>query len=90
MNADPRSPFNWKLYPRPSIFVNDPSFRAGKNGKSVSEAQTDNLNKRREEGENVGYLHGVSKKAEQMLAYKQFGIYSRAQPGKKTNKHEGE
>lgn len=88
MNPDPRSPFNWKLYPRPSIFATDPSFRAGKDGKSVSEAQSAHLNKRREEGENVGYLHGIGKKndskVEQMLAYRPFGVFSRAKSkGKK-------
>jgi hypothetical protein len=93
MNLDPRSPFNWRLDPRPSIFATDPSFRAGKNGKSISETQTEHMNKRRDEGEAVGYVYGLGKeskeKVDRMLAYKQFGVYSRAQPVKKANKHEG-
>ena len=88
-NLDPRSPFNWHLRTEPSIFAKDPAFRPRKDGLSVSQTQTEQLNKRREGGEAVGTFHGIqSKKTQEMLAYKQFGVYSRAQPGKRNNKHE--
>lgn len=63
----PDVPFHWKQNPRPSIFLQDPMFRA--KGFTLDE----NLSRE-----------------ESLIAYKQFGIYSRAQPLIKpsTNKHE--
>lgn len=92
MNQDPNNPFNWRLRTTPSIFATDPLFRARKDGKTVGEVQTEVLDRKRLNGEAVGYMHGIGKatleKERRLLEYKQFGVYSKAQPGKRENKHE--
>lgn len=93
-NCHPDSPFHWAHSPRPSIFMQDVSFRAkGSSDKSIGQVVTDNLEARRAKGEMVGYMHGIGQhtleKEKHLLAYKQFGIYSKAVPSlKKPNKHE--
>lgn len=88
---DPRSPFNWRLNKEPTIFAKDLHFRPRSNGKSNSELQSQAITRRVAKGENPGTVPGLSskKRVETMLAYKQFGVFSRAEPTpKKPNKHE--
>jgi len=63
----PNSPFHWKLNPRPSIFVNDATFRP-----------------------KVPQTYAHLTKEENVVAYKQFSIHTRAHPKTKPspNKHE--
>ena len=88
----PNSPFLWYKHPRDSIFVKDHTFRPkSPDGKTIGQLVTTNLDKRREEGEKVGFMPGLSKKREEeVLAYRLFGTYSRAKASVKPqkNKHE--
>lgn len=94
MNQDPNNPFNWRLRTGPSIFAQDPYFRPKADGKTDSQRASDTVEARRKEGVDPGTLYGIGKpsksKEEQMLAYKQFGTYSRAKPSsvRVPNKHE--
>lgn len=91
----PKSPFHWRDDPRPSIFATDMYFRAkGAEGKSGSQIATDFVEAQRGLGKMPGTIHklGATTKEKELalIAYKQFGIYSRAQPNVKPtpNKHE--
>lgn len=93
MNKDPNNPFNWRLRTEPSIFAKDIQFRAkGPEGKSGSQISTEFVENQRKQGLEPGSITGLGKptkeKEERLLAYKQFGVYSKAQPSKKPNKHE--
>lgn len=96
-NCHPDSPFHWAQKQQPSIFAKDNTFTAkNKEGQSIGQIVTTRLDKLREEGQAVGKISGLSKKNEEaILAYKQFGIYSKAVPSaasvlsvRKPNKHE--
>lgn len=93
-NCHPDSPFHWAHNKRLSIFAQDISFRPkGTSDKGVGQIQSDVVEKRRAAGEMVGYMHGIGQhtleKEKQLIAYKQFGVYSKAGPSlKKPNKHE--
>ena len=93
-NLDPRNPFNWRMRNAPSIFAKDPYFRAkGPEGKTTSQIMTDFVEKQRAKGIEPGSINGLGKpskeKERQLLAYKQFGVYSKASPSiKHPNKHE--
>ena len=87
------SPFKWRESREPSIFATDPHFRAPTSGKTNSEAQTEQVQRRRAQGELPGHIHNLGKpskkREEQLLAYRQFGIYSKAQPSIRVrNRHE--
>ena len=86
------SPFNWRENKEPTIFAKDPYFRPKSGGKTTSQLATESVDTRRANGDDPSkmYLLGNHKKEEErMLAYRQFGVYSRAQPqSKKRNKHE--
>lgn len=95
MTKDINSPFNWRLRTGPSIFAKDVNFRPRKDGKSIGEVQTEIVDSKRARGELPGNLYGLGSPAnakareERMLAYKQFGVYSKAVPSiKHPNKHE--
>ena len=90
-NCHPDSPFHWAEKQQPSIFAKDNTFTAkNKEGQSIGQIVTTRLDKLRDEGQQVGKISGLSKKNEEaILAYKQFGIYSKAVPSvRKPNKHE--
>lgn len=92
--ANSRSPFDWRNDPTPSIFATDPYFRAkGPEGKTTSQIMTDVLDRRRAQGKDPGTIQDLGKytkeKEQQLLAYRQFGVYSKASPSiKHPNKHE--
>lgn len=94
MTDDPSNPFNWRLRTTPSIFAQDPYFRTKADGKTDSQRATDTVEQRRSStGIDPGTLFGLGRpskeKERQLLAYKQFGIYSKASPSiKHPNKHE--
>lgn len=93
-NCHPDSPFHWAHNKRKSVFAQDISFRAkGASEKDAGQVQSDVLERRRAAGEAVGYMHGLGKhtvdREKQLIAYKQFGIYSKAKPSiRNPNKHE--
>jgi len=80
-NYHPHSPFHWAKNPRPSIFIQDLSFRA----KGVVVTEFGSHFTPEEEKRKSKEL-----KEKEMIAYKQFGIYMRANPNIKPspNKHE--
>lgn len=91
----PLSPFLWASNPRDSMFMKDHTFRAkGAEGKSGAQLATEFVELQRKMGKSVGTIHKLGsqshEKALAMIAYKQFGIYSRAHPNIKPtkNKHE--
>ena len=91
----PDSPFHWASNPRPSIFANDMYFRAkGADGKSGSQIATEFVEDQRKEGKMTGSIANLGRPTKEkemaLIAYKQFGIYSRAHPNVKPspNKHE--
>jgi len=92
--ANSKSPFNWRDDPRPSIFANDPNFRAkGPDGKTTSQIMTDYVERQRAKGIEPGSLNNLGKhnqaKEQQLLAYRHFGVYAKAAPNvKQPNKHE--
>lgn len=93
MSKDPNSPFNWQTRSTPSVFAQDATFRPRAQGKSIGEAQSAAIERRIAAGESPGTLDGIGKRDKErearMLAYRQFGTYSRAgMPKKKPNKHE--
>ena len=91
--TDPRSPFNWRNRTEPSIFAKDLAFTPRKDGKSNSEVQSEVIAKKVAAGESPGPINNLGKhtkaKEQQVLAYRQFGVYSRAVPSvRHPNKHE--
>lgn len=91
----PDSPFHWASNPRDSIFMADHKFKAkGKDGKSGSQVASDFVESQRKLGKNVGTIHKLGSRTKEkelaMIAFKQFGIYSRTHPNVKPtlNKHE--
>jgi hypothetical protein len=93
MNNDPRNPFNWRMRTGPSIFAQDPSFTPRKDGKSNGEVQSAVIARKVAEGKSPGTIHNLGRqdkgKEAQVLAYRQFGVYSKATPSIKVpNKHE--
>lgn len=93
MNNDPNNPFNWRLRTEPSIFYNDPMFRARKDGKSNAEVQSAAVARYRAEGSNNGTIYNLGRKTPEkearLLAFKQFGTNVKTSKStKKPNKHE--
>lgn len=77
----PESPFRWAQNPRPSMFVKDLAFRA--KGVVVTEFGSHFTPEEEEK-------KSKERKEKELIAYKSFGIYLRANPNIKPqlNKHE--
>ena len=91
----PDSPFLWRKNPKPSIFMKDHVFRSkGDSGLSLSQNATAVVEANRRQGKMSGTVKNFSsttfEKEQAVIAYKQFGIYSRAKSSVKpqANKHE--
>ena len=89
----PCSPFRWQEHREPSTFANDPLFRAPSTGKTNSEAQTEQVQRRREQGEMPGHIYNLGKptaeREAKLLAYKQYGTdVKNGKSTRKPNKHE--
>lgn len=74
------SPFLWKEHPRPSIFANDPSFRAkGADALSAGQIMTEVVRKKRKQDQSHGTIYGLANdRKEAMLKAKRFHVYSKA------------
>lgn len=81
-NCHPNSPFLWMHNPQPSIFIRDIGFRA--KGVIVTDTHSYLAADSQEERKTKAI------KEDELVAYKQFGIYMRAKPNIKPskNKHE--
>jgi hypothetical protein len=91
----PDSPFHWAHNPRPSLFAQDQLFKAkGADGLSTSQIASVAVEDQRKVGKNVGSIKNLGAQTKEkelaLIAYKQFGTYSRAKPNIKPtlNKHE--
>ena len=91
----PDSPFHWASNPRPSIFMQDIAFRAkGESGLTTSQLASAVVEDQRKEGKMTGSIANLGRATKEkelaLIAYKQFGIFSRAKPNVKPspNKHE--
>lgn len=73
------SPFLWKDWKRPSMFFNDPAFKPVKDGKSLSQVSSAQIQKSREEGTNAGYMRGISRDKEaEILRMRMFSVFTQA------------
>lgn len=89
----PDSPFLRASHSRPSIFMADHTFRAkGAEGRSAAQIASDFVEYQRQLGKSPGTIRNMGKVTKELavIAYKQFGTYSRAHPNIKPtlNKHE--
>jgi len=91
----PDSPFLWASNPRDSMFMKDHTFRTkGDSGMTTSQRASAVVEDQRKLGKMSGSIANLGRptkeREEALTAYKQFGIYSRAQPNIKPqlNKHE--
>jgi hypothetical protein len=94
-NCHPDSPFLWASNPRDSMFMKDHTFRAkGDSGMTTSQISSALVEDQRKLGKMSGSIANLGRATKQkeqaLIAYKQFGIYSRAHPNIKPtkNKHE--
>ena len=69
------SPFHWRTNPRPSIFAIDPHVKAAA---TLSLNQTLVVERKRERGEDIGNIPGVTEKQRSIISVKQFNIFARA------------
>lgn len=74
--CQPGSPFLWRHDSRPSIFLKDSYFRG--TAAAMSQSQTQVVERKRANGEDIGTLSGLSKKAQSIINLRQFTVYSRA------------
>jgi hypothetical protein len=67
--TDPRSAFNWRNNPRPSIFSSDSRFTAGaKSGKAMTQIASESVVKiTAKTGRNPGSIRGLSEKGNRLI-----------------------
>lgn len=75
----PLSPFLWQQNPRPSIFAEDPFFKAKQSAKTASQIATDVVARKRKDNINHGTIYGLAKEREHaIIRSKLMHIYSKA------------
>jgi len=74
------SPFRWMESTTPSVFAEDPTFRAkGAEALSAGHIATAVVKRKRKEDANHGTVYGLAKdRKEAMLKAKRFHVYSKA------------
>lgn len=74
------SPFRWMERTTPSIFANDPIFKAkGADSLSAGHIMTEVVRKKRKQDQNHGTIYGLAKdRAEAIVKAKRFHVYSKA------------
>ena len=73
----PLSPFLWQQDPRPSIFAEDPFFKAKQSAKTGSQLATEVVDRKRKD--NYGTIYGSACEREQaIIRSKLMNIYSKA------------
>jgi hypothetical protein len=70
------SPFLWKHDHSPSVFIKDPHFRG--HGATMSQSQTQVVERNRAQGIAVGTIHNLSNKPQTTINVRQFTIFSKA------------
>ena len=75
----PSSPFHWAEHPRPSIFAEDPFFKAKQSAKTASQIATDVVARKRKDNINHGTIYGLAKERENaIIRSRLMNIYSKA------------
>ena len=75
----PSSPFLWAQHPRPSIFADDPTFKAKQSIKTGSQLATEVVARKRLENVNYGTIYGSAREREDaVIRSKLMHIYSKA------------
>jgi len=70
------SPFMWKHDDSPSVFLQDAHFRG--HGATMSQSQTQVVERNRAQGVAFGTIQGLSNKAQTIINVRQFTVYSKA------------
>lgn len=75
----PSSPFLWAQHPRPSIFADDPLFKAKQSAKTGSQLATEVVERKRKTNIHHGTIYGLAKEREHaIIRSKLMHIYSKA------------
>jgi len=78
-NCPVDSPFHWKHDHSPSVFLQDAHFRG--HGATMSQSQTQVVERSRAQGISLGTIPNLSNKSVQStISVRQFSVYSRAVP----------
>jgi hypothetical protein len=70
------SPFHWKHDTGPTVFAKDPHFRG--HGATMSQSQTQVVERNRAQGISLGTIPNLSNKAQAIINVRQFMVYSKA------------
>ena len=70
------SPFMWKHDHTPTVFAKDPHFRGA--GATMSQSQTQVVERNRAQGISIGTIPNLSNKAQNIINVRQFTVYSKA------------
>jgi PAB1-binding protein PBP1 len=70
------SPFLWKHDRTPTVFAKDAHFRG--HGATMSQSQTQVVERSRAQGISLGTIHNLSNKAQNTISVRQFTIFSKA------------
>jgi len=78
-NCPVDSPFHWKHDTSPTVFLKDAHFRG--HGATMSQSQTQVVERSRAQGISLGTIPNLSNKSVQStISVRQFSVYSRAVP----------
>ena len=73
------SPFLWAQHPRPSIFVDDPTFKVKQSAKTGSQLATEVVERKRKDNVHYGTIYGLAKEREEaIIRSRLMHIYSKA------------
>lgn len=77
--CQPNSPFLWQQHPRPSIFFEDPFFRAKQSAKTGSQIASEVVARKRSENIHYGTIYGSAREREDaVIRSRLMNIYSKA------------
>lgn len=75
----PSSPFLWAQHPRPSIFLDDPFYKAKQSAKTGSQLASEVVARKRSENIHYGTIYGSAREREDaVIRSKLMHIYSKA------------
>lgn len=73
------SPFHWAEHPRPSIFADDPAFKAKQSAKTGSQLASEVVARKRKTNIHHGTIYGLAKEREEaIIRSRLMHIYSKA------------
>ena len=73
------SPFHWAQHPRPSIFADDPYFKAKQSTKTGSQLASEVVARKRKDNIHHGTVYGLAKEREDaIIRSRLMHIYSKA------------